>query len=166
MMKYLIFLLIILNATLATARNTEPSMPMRPGVWVHSELDAQGRVDSKNTISICETAYTDLWQYNKHDEQGEGCSKSQLAMPGDQITDDQDCEDDMGNPHTSITHIHSLYVPIRAGAGPITAYKLIITSTTKNHLGKVTAQNREISLHQWSRPCARKDDGKIYDTKP
>ncbi|NOT18518.1 MAG: hypothetical protein HOP20_10720 [Sulfuriferula sp.] len=161
-MKRILLLIAITTAYPALARDTAPTMPIKAGIWVHSAIDKNGRVDTKGDIAICET-FTDLWRDIQQGEQGEGCGKTHIAMPGDQITTDQDCEDDMGNSRTSITHTHAVYVPIRAGAGPVTAYKVINTFTTKNHAGKITAQNQETSLHQWLQPCARSDAGKIYD---
>jgi hypothetical protein len=133
-----------------------PRASLRPGVWQHSALDAQGRPDPASTLAICESrpSHADLWNSIAREELGEGCGPRRMGWRNGQITVEQTCTEDAD---TVVTH--TTVSPVKAEDGIWTAYRTTSTRTARNRQRHTLATATEVSLHTWLHTCALRDDG-------
>lgn len=148
---------LLLLAGIGTAHAEDrPRILLRPGVWQHSALDAQGRPDPAGMLTVCESSpsHADLWRSIAREEQGEGCGPRRMGWRNGQITVEQTCTEDADTVVTRTT-----MAPVKAEDGSWTAYRTTSTRTVRNRQGRTLATATEVSLHAWLRTCALRDEG-------
>lgn len=158
--------LLLLAGSGAAPAAEHPRVSLRPGVWQHSALDAQGRPDPASLLAICESSpsHSDLWRSIAKEEQGEGCGPRRMDWRNGQIMVEQTCTEDAGTAQASTVMTRTTMAPVQAEAGTWTAYRATSTRTTRNRQGRTVATATEVSLHAWLRTCALRDDGQTTTT--